>query len=96
MIKTFDFLYSAWDNPKLMEQLLTQLNRHNNAQIQIGTVLLHFDSTEKVVTACACRQDSPFASRTIPKRITYSAIKKLLEKDFDHFLPNDITDIPDD
>lgn len=33
MIKTFDFLYSAWDNPKLMEQLLTQLNRHNNAQI---------------------------------------------------------------
>jgi len=92
MIRTFHFLYQAWDNPELMKQMQSLLNNSQDAELYTDDLILSFDHKTQTVTVCTRHPDSEFSVKVIPKRITYSAMRKMLYKDFDHFQSGDIDD----
>ena len=92
MIRTFHFLYQAWDNPELMKQMQSLLDNSHNAELHTDDLTLSFDYQTQTVTVCARHPDSEFAEKVIPKRIAYSAMGKMLYRDFDYFQSGDFDD----
>jgi len=93
MIKTFDFLQQAWRDPAVMQEIRCGLDRQENGDLYCDYLKLSFDCRTKTVTVSAVQEATVYATKTVPKRITFDAMRKLLDKDFECFLPGDITDI---
>ena len=76
-----------------MQQIHCCLDRQEKGELYCDYLKLSFDYRTKTVTVSAVQEATVYATKTVPNRITFGAMRKLLDKDFGCFQPGDITDI---
>ncbi len=93
MIMTFDFVLDAQKNRELMSQLLNYMEQNTDRVINTNTCKIIFRADSQKADILPLSETSPFHCKIVPKQITYSALHKMLNGDFDHFEDGDIIDI---
>ena len=91
MIMTFDFIFHAWKDEKLMCQLKESLIKKVDSEVctELHKIIFHADV--KKVDIFPLMENSPFNCKIIPMRMTYNALIKMLNHDLDNFEKDDIT-----
>lgn len=93
MIMTFDFVMQAWGNSKLMLELQNSMKQDSKNEVHTPYHRIIFYPDIQKIDIFPLSEKSPFHWKIISKRITYSALDKMLNKDFEHFADGDIVNI---
>ncbi len=91
MIKTFDCFMLADRNPDFIIAIKKALASDQYEEVYFkDTHKLIFDGNSKTVIVMPYADDSPYACKIIPAKLSYSAVEKMLSGKFDDFAENDI------
>ena len=91
MIKTFDCFMLADRNPEFKIALENALGSGRDEELYFqDTHRLIFDSNSKTVVVKPCADDSPYACKIVPAKISYSAVEKMLSGKLDDFVEENI------
>ena len=90
MVKTFDFLYRAWDDNAFRSEIQTAIHADVNSTIHTDILTLSFDANTKTVHISSISEANPFSHKILPAKLSYGGMQKLLEKRFDDLLPDEI------
>jgi len=91
MIKTFDCFMLADRNPEFKIALENALGSGRDEELYFqDTHRLIFDSNSKTVVVKPYADDSPYACKIIPAKISYSAVEKMLSGKLDDFVEENI------
>ena len=94
MEKTYDWIIRSWNDKTLEQKIRSVISDNKNIELTIDQIFrLNFDYQNQSVTVRPFSDTSYFHCKIIPKRITYSAVLKLLDKNFDDISEDDIVEI---
>lgn len=93
MIMTYDFALLARRDAKLMKAIKDALASQNNEVVCTDIHKLSFFPSKKTVIVNALSESSPFHCKVIPKEISYTAVIKMLNNDWDDICENEIMDV---
>ena len=93
MMKTYDFLLIAKRDKNFRAKMDEAISSDMDCEICTDIHRLTFSSKSQTVAVTAKSNTSPFKEKIVPKRITYQALIKLLDGDWNSIGPNDITDL---
>ena len=93
MIMTYDFILTAKYNKEFRVQLDNAILSDLNSEICTDIHRLTFLPKSQVVIVTAKSDTSAFRNEIIPKKITYQALMKMLDGNWNEIAPGDITDI---
>ena len=93
MIMTYDFILTAKYNKEFRVQLDNAILSDLNSEICTDIHRLTFLPKSQVVIVTAKSNTTPFRNKIIPKKITYQALMKMLDGNWNEIAPGDITDI---
>ncbi len=93
MIKTYDFLLTAKRDKNFRAQMDEAVSSNTDCEICTDMHRLTFSSKSQTVSVTAKSKTSPFKENIIPKKITYKALIKMLDGDWNSIGPDDITDL---
>lgn len=92
MIMTYDFILRAKYNKDFRLRLDKAILSDLNSEICTDIHRLTFLSKSQIVIVTAKSETSAFRNKIIPKKITYRALTKMLEGNWNDIAPGDITD----
>ena len=93
MIMTYDFILKAQHDKDFMNEIRNAISSGLDNEIFTDIHRLRFYGEKKVVIVGPYSEHSDFNWKIIPKEITYSAILKMLEGNWDSIGSDDIRDI---
>ena len=93
MIMTYDFILTAKYNKEFRVQLDNAILSDLNSEICTDIHRLTFLPKSQVVIVTAKSDTSAFRNKIVPKKITYQALTKMLDGNWNNIAPGDITDI---
>lgn len=93
MIKTYDFLLIAKRDKNFRAKVDEAISSNVDCEICTDIHRLAFSSKSQTVVVTAKSTTSPFKEKIVPKKITYQALIKMLDGDWNSIDPNDITDL---
>ena len=93
MIRTFDFILTAKRDKNFRAQIDGAVSSNMACEICTDTHRLIFYAKSQTVVITAKSNTSPFREKIVPKKITYQALIKLLDGEWNSIAPNDITDL---
>ena len=89
MIRTFDFLYRAWEDEATKERLLNAMEQQTDSLLQVGQLWLSFRPDVRQVTVYA-EDPGGYGVKVIPAQITYAGLGRLIHAQWDDLQPGDI------
>ena len=93
MIKTYDFIPIVQRNKEFMEQIRKAVLCDIDNVICIDIFRLSFDGKKKTVTIRPFSETSDFHWKIVAKEVTFQALIKMIEGDWDNIGLNDIKDV---
>lgn len=93
MIMTYDFILTAKHNKDFRLQLDKAITSDLNCEICTEIHRLTFLPESQVVIVTAKSDTSALRNKIIPKKITYQALLKMLDGEWNHIAPGDVADI---
>lgn len=93
MIMTYDFILTAKRNKIFRSQIEEVVLSNSNNEICTDICRLTFFPESQMVTVTARSNANTFKHKIIPKKITYQALMKMLNGEWDSIDPGDITDL---
>lgn len=93
MIKTYDFVLTAKQNKKFRSQIDEAILSNLKSEVCTDIHRLTFFPQSQIVIITAKSDTSAFNEKIVPKKITYQALMKLLDGEWDSIGHNDITDL---
>ncbi|MBR6530191.1 MAG: hypothetical protein IKT43_02110 [Clostridia bacterium] len=93
MIKTFDFVFDAQRNPKLMQEIKDALQNQTDVVVCTDVHKLSFLPSKQAVIVTPLSENSPYNFKVIPKEIKYTAIIKMLNGNWDNISHDEILDV---
>ena len=93
MLMTFDFIALAQHNVQFMARLKDAVSNHSDDEIIMKPYKLTFHAHKQIVTVCPYSETSEFYHKIVPKEITYQALMKMLNNDWENIGEDDIKDI---
>lgn len=87
---TYDFIMHAWNDEEFMSKLLTGMEQNEDCEVCTECHRITFHSDIHKIDVFPLSETSPFHWKIMPMQITYSALYKMLNKDFEHFEHDDI------
>ena len=93
MITTYDFALFAQRDTELMQAINDAMASPNNEVVYTEIHKLSFFPSKQTVIVDALSKNSPFHNKIIPKEIKYSAINKMLHKNWESIGKDEIMDI---
>ena len=94
MVKTFDFLYQAWENKTFCTHIQEYLYSNKSGSLRTDILVLSFDCLSRSVHISGVSNGDIFVSKIAPVSITYEGMKKLIAKQFDDLAPDDVLYMP--
>lgn len=93
MIKTYDFLLTAKRDKNFRAQIDEAISRNIDCEICTDIHRLTFSSKSQTVAVAPKSNTSPFKEKIVSKRITYQALIKMLNDEWNSIASDDITDL---
>ena len=93
MIKTYDFALIAQRDAKLMKAINDAMDSQNNEVVYTDIHRLSFFPSKKTVIVSALSENSPFHHKVVPKEISYTAVIKMLNNNWEDICKDEIMDI---
>ncbi len=93
MIMTYDFIQTAKHNKIFRSQIDKALLSNFKVEICTNMHKLTFFPASQTVTIMAKSDANIFKHKIIPKKITYQALIKMLNGEWDNIVPDDIIDL---
>ncbi len=93
MIMTYDFALMAQRDTKLLKAINDALVSQNNEVVCTDIHKLCFFPSKKTVIVNALSENSPFHYQVVPKEISYTAIIKMLNNNWDDICKGEIIDV---
>ena len=93
MIMTFDFILTAKHSKDFMERLKTAVSGSQDTELCTDILKMCFHSKSQTVSILPVSDTCAFRHKIIPQKITYQALEKMLNGDWDHLAPGDIMDL---
>ncbi len=93
MLMTFDFIALAQHNVQFMARLKDAVSNHSDDEIIMKPYKLTFHAHKQIVTLRPYPETSEFYHKIVPKEITYQALMKMLNNDWENIGEDDIKDI---
>lgn len=90
---TYDFILKAQHDKNFMKKIRNAISSELDKEICTDIHRLRFFGEKKVVIVEPYSENSDFNWKIIPKEITYSAILKMIEGDWDGIGSEDIRDV---
>lgn len=90
---TYDFILTAKRNEKFRSQIDEALLNNLESEICTDIHKLSFLPKSQTVIITARSDTSAFKEKIVPKKITYQALMKMLDGEWDRIAPDDITDL---
>lgn len=95
MIMTYDFIMTAKRNKNFRSQIDKAVLSDSINEICTDICRLIFYPESQVVIVTANSDTSTFKHKIITKKITYQALMKMLNGEWDSMVPGDIEDLDD-
>ncbi len=92
MIMTYDFIMTAKRNKNFRSQIEEAVLSDSNNEICTDICRLTFFPESQAVIVTANSDSGVFKHKIIPKKITYRALRKMLNGEWDSIVPGDIED----
>ncbi len=83
MLMTFDFIALAQHNTQFMVRLKDAVSNHSDDAVTMKPYKLSFDAHKQIITVCPYSETSEFSAKIVPKEITYQALVKMLNNDWE-------------
>ncbi len=83
MIMTFDFALIAQRDAKLMKEINDAMLSQKNEFVYTDIHKLSFISSKQTVIVEPLSANSPFHCKVVPKEIKYTAVRKMLDNNWD-------------
>ena len=93
MLMTFDFVLTAKYNTNFMKQLKEALSCNLDREICADIHRLNFYTESQTIIITPKSKTSTFHDKIVPKKITYQALEKMINEEWDNIDQNEITDI---
>ncbi len=93
MLMTFDFIFMAQKDNSLSKKIETALLSPVDEVIYTDIHKLSFCALKQSLFVDARSEDSPFRYKIMPKEIKYSAVRKMLNNNWDDICEDEIRDI---
>lgn len=93
MIMTYDFLLLAKGNKNFRDHLNQAILSESDCEIYTDIHKLTFSPKSQTIMITAKSDTSPFRHKIAPKQITYSALMKMLDDNWESIASDEITDL---
>lgn len=93
MIMTYDFVFMAQRDNKLMEKIEKAIISQSDKIIYTDIHKLVFLSSKQSLIVYPCSEDSLFCKKIVPKEIKYSAVRKMIDGKWEEISKDEIMDI---
>ncbi|MBQ8568292.1 MAG: hypothetical protein IJ446_03650 [Oscillospiraceae bacterium] len=93
MMMTFDFALMAQRDAELMKAITDAMSSPKNEVVCTDIHKLSFFPSKKTVVVTALSETSPFHYKVVPKEISYSAVIKMLNKNWNDICEDEIRNI---
>jgi len=92
MEMTYDWLIHARNNPELKQKIKDIINSNQNTELTYQEMYrITFENTSQSVIIRPFSETSDFHYKIFNTRITYKAVLKFIDGNFEDILPSDIT-----
>ena len=93
MIMTYDFILTAKHSKIFCSKIDEAVLSNKHSEICTNIHRLTFVPESQTVTITAKSDISPFKHKIAPKKITYQALMKMLNDEWDSIAPDEIMDL---